>query len=68
MDKKVEVGVWYDNGEKGFGDRAWANVGSKENAAKLLDLTPEDIAALDKYGSIDKDVDGGTITIEAGWF
>jgi hypothetical protein len=67
------IGVWVDTDSKeadysyGFGDTPWGRTGSRENAQKLLDLTDDEMAALDEYGSIDKDIDGTTVSIETGW-
>lgn len=65
------VGMWINDGEdseKGFIKNgkpvAFVDIGSAENARKLFELTDDEMAALKKYGDIDKDVDGVTITIE----
>lgn len=74
----VEIGKWNNLDEdtpQGFrrcrdgAPEAWVDVGSAENAAKLFDLTPEQVAAIREYGYIDIDVEGaiGAVTLEAGY-
>lgn len=58
-----------EDAEPGFSRRdktpvSRANFGSMENVQKIFDLTPDEVAALNRYGYIDIDRDGDTMTLE----